>query len=146
TYRSILVTESPVPARMEDTVLLAEGDPFAEDQTYGAAFVGAIRTRLRSLFEGIQPDTSRVVTLASGRGVVPIGVRNATDEGVRVQIRLVSVRLDPSAEGQTVQLRANSTTPMFFHVKSRTTGRFPVQVRVLTPEGRPLGPPYELVV
>src|SRR5205823_11698803 len=82
TYRSILVTESPVPARMEDTVLLAEGDPFAEDQTYGAAFVGAIRTRLRSLFEGIQPDTSRVVTLASGRGVVPIGVRNATDEGV----------------------------------------------------------------
>ena len=80
------------------------------------------------------------------RGVVPIGVRNATDEGVRVQIRLVSVRLDPSAEGQTVQLRANSTTPMFFHVKSRTTGRFPVQVRVLTPEGRPLGTPYELVV
>jgi Family of unknown function (DUF6049) len=146
TYRSILVTESPVPNRMEDTVLLAEGDTFSDDQAYGEAFVGGIRQRLQTLFQGIQPDTSRVVTLASGRGVVPLGVHNATDERVRVQIRLVSVRLDPSSEAQTVQLRANSTTPMFFRVKSRTTGRFPVQVRVLTPEGAPLGDPYELVV
>jgi hypothetical protein len=31
-------------------------------------------------------------------------------------------------------------------VQSRTTGRFPVQIRVLSPDGLPLGPPQELVV
>ncbi len=146
TYRSILVEQSDLPDRMEDLVLQAEGDAFARDPTYGVSFLGSLRTRLGALFTGIRPDTSAVVTLASGQGVVPLSVVNETRDRVRVQIRMVSVRLDPSAETQTVELRANDTTQLLFRLKTRTTGRFPVQVRVLTPSGLPLGPPHELVI
>jgi len=146
TYRSILVDDSDLPDRMEDVVLRAEGDAFAVDPGYGEAFLNSIRTRLGGLFTGIRPDTSAVVTLASGRGVVPLSVLNETPDRVRVQIRMVSVRLDPSAETQTVELRGGATTQLLFRLKTRTTGRFPVQVRVLTPDGQPLGPPHELVI
>ncbi len=146
-YRSILVGESPLPAQMEDTVLLAEAEEFAADRHSGLAFLDDIRGRLGALFQGITPDTARTVTLASGRGAVPIGIENRTSTPVRVQIQLASVRLNPeSSKSPTVQLPARSTKPLLFRVRSRTTGRFPVQVRVLTPDGRPIGPPHELVV
>jgi hypothetical protein len=145
-FRSILVGSSPLPAQMEDTVLLSEGASFSDDPRLGRAFLDGIRGRLGALFSGIAPDTTRTVTLASGRGVVPIGIVNRTSTPVRVQIQLASVRLNPESETETVQLRGRATTPLLFRVRSRTTGRFPVQVRVLTPDGRPIGPPHELVV
>ncbi|MFL5799278.1 MAG: DUF6049 family protein [Actinomycetota bacterium] len=146
-YRSILVGESTVPAQMENTVLLAEGEEFAADRHSGLAFLDDIRGRLRALFRGIAPDTDRTVTLASGRGAVPIVIENATSTPVRVRIQLASVRLNPSeSKSKTVRLLARSTTPLSFQVRSRTTGRFPVQVQVLTPDGRHLGPAHELVV
>jgi hypothetical protein len=86
------------------------------------------------------------VTLASGQGVVPIGIVNDTPNRVRVQIRLVSVRLEPEAKAQIVQLAPESTRLLPFRVKSRTTGRFPVQIRVLSPDGQALHAPQEIVV
>jgi hypothetical protein len=145
-FRSILVGESPIPAQMESAVLLSEGVGFAADPRSGLAFLDDIRDRLGALFQGIAPDTSGTVTLASGRGVVPIGIVNRTPTPVRVRIRLASPRLNPESETEPVTLAGRATTPLLFRVRSRTTGRFPVQVRVLTPDGRSLGPPHELVV
>jgi hypothetical protein len=145
-FQSILVAESPVPAQLEDTVLLSEASEFSENQREGLAFLGGVRSDLRRQFEGIRPDTSHSVTLASGRGVVPIGIVNDTTTRVRVQIRLVSVRLDPEVQTETVLLAGGTTRLLPFRVSSRTTGRFPVQIRVLSPNGDPLGPPGELVV
>jgi hypothetical protein len=145
-FRSILVNDSPSPDRMEDGVLLSEGASFTEDQAAGLEFLGGIRDHLDGLFQGIRPDTSRTVTLASGQGVVPIGIVNETPNTVRVQVRLISIRLEPQAKVQTVLLRSGATRLLPFRVKSRTTGRFPVQIRVLSPDGQSLGPPQELVV
>jgi hypothetical protein len=145
-FRSILVGDSALPTQMEDTVLLAEGDEFAADRHSGLAFLDDIRGRLGALFRGIAPDTDRTVTLASGRGAVPIVIVNGTSTPVRVRIQLASVRLNPESTSETRQLPARSTTPFSFPVRSRTTGRFPVQVRVLTPDGRQIGPSHELVV
>ncbi|HXJ64406.1 MAG TPA: DUF6049 family protein [Actinomycetota bacterium] len=146
TFRSILVNPSPVPDRLEDTVLLSEGGSFTEDPAAGMALLGGIRSRLDGLFRGIRPDTTRSVTLASGAGVVPIGITNDTPDLVRVKIRLISARLEPEAKTETVTLRGGSTKLLPFRVRSRTTGRFPVQISVLTPDGKPLYPPGVLVV
>jgi len=137
-FDSILVNPSPLPARMEDQVLLSEGASFTEDQPSGLALLNGIHNRLDGLFRGIRPDTSRTVTLASGQGVVPIGVTNDTHDLVRVQIRLISARLEPEVKTETVLLRPGSTRLLPFRVNSRTTGRFPVQISVLTPDGTPL--------
>jgi hypothetical protein len=145
-FQSILVNPSPVPARLENTVLLSEGASFTEDPEAGMALLDGIRARLDGLFRGIRPDTSHDVTLASGQGVVPIGITNDTPNLVRVEIRLISARLQPEAKTETVLLRGDSTKLLPFRVRSRTTGRFPVQISVLTPDGRPLGPPGLLVV
>jgi uncharacterized protein DUF6049 len=145
-FQAILVNPSPVPAQLEDTVLLSEGASFTEDQPAGLALLHGIRGRLGDLFVGIRADTSRAVTLASGQGVVPIGITNDTPDRVRVQIRIVSARLEPETKKETVVLPGGSTRLLPFRVKSRTTGRFPVQITVLTPDGQPLRSPQELVV
>ncbi len=145
-FQSILVNPSPVPAQLEDSVLLSEGASFTEDQRAGTALLDGISDRLSGLFAGIRADTSRTVTLASGQGVVPIGLTNDTPDRVRVLIRIVSARLEPESKTQTVVLPGGSTRLLPFRVKSRTTGRFPVQISVLTPDGQPLGTPQELVV
>ena len=82
----------------------------------------------------------------AGRILVPIGIVNETPNLVRVQVRLLSVRLEPERKVQTVLLQAGATRLLPFRVKSRTTGRFPVQIRVLSPEGQALGQPEVLVV
>jgi hypothetical protein len=145
-FRSILVNPSDVPDHLEDQVLLSEGANFTDDQQAGLSFLTGIHDHLTDLFRGIHPDTTRAITLASGQGVVPIGITNTTPNLIRVRIRLVSARLEPEAKSQTVLLGGGSTRLLPFRVKSRTTGRFPVQISVLSPEGQPLGPPAELVV
>jgi hypothetical protein len=145
-FQSILVDPSPVPARLEDSVLLSEGASFTEDQRGGLAFLDGIRDRLTGLFDAIHTDTSRTVTLASGEGVVPIGITNDTPNRVRVRIQIVSARLEPESKAETVVLPGGSTRLLPFRVRSRTTGRFPVQISVLTPGGQRLGSPHVLVV
>jgi hypothetical protein len=145
-YRSILVEQSTVPDQLESEVLLSEGAEFSENPDEGLTFLTDIRSDLGGLFHGIRPDTSHAVTLASGRGVVPIGIVNDTPDRVRVQIRLISVRLEPEAQTETVLLQGQTTRLLPFRVTSRTTGRFPVQIRVLSPDGVPLGQPQDLIV
>ena len=49
--------------------------------------------------------------------------------------------------GATRLVRIDGTgTTLTFGVQARTTGRFPVQVQVETPDGTPIGPPARLVV
>jgi hypothetical protein len=52
-----------------------------------------------------------------------------------VSVRLVSTRLSfLPADTQSIQLNGDSAS-LLFHVQARTTGRFPVQVQILTPNG-----------
>ncbi len=147
TYRSILVRPNPLPDQLETTILLAESSSFADEHRAGASFLESVRDRLLTEFRKVRPDTSPPErTLTSRTGIIPVGVTNTTGYPVKVSIRLVSNRLSflPS-DTQSIRLNGDGAT-ILFHVQARTTGRFPVQVQILTPTGVELPAQGQLVV
>ena len=134
TYRSILVRPNPLPDQLDTTVLLSESDSFTDQHLAGRAFLDSVQSRLTTEFDKVHPEVNPV-TLASHNGVIPVGVTNDAGYPLRVSVRLVSNRLSfVPTDTQPVQLNGDSAT-LLFHVQARTTGRFPVQVQILTPNG-----------
>jgi len=138
TYRSVISDDTALPARLDRLVLAAEAGQFASDETSGRAFLSAVTARLQNELTLVRPNTASVITLTSRTGNVVIPIQNRTGHSVKVQVLLESNRLFPDPSGrsppQLVQVPDNGTV-LTFHVQARTTGRFPVIVKILTPDG-----------
>jgi hypothetical protein len=133
TYRSMVVGSSPLPQELQTSLLLSESAAFPSDSVSGAGFVAGVRERLRQEFRKVGLETAPLFTLPSRGGNIPVGVTNATGYPIRVQIRLISNHLEISRLVQRVEVSRRALLP--FRVHAKTTGRFPVQVRILTPSG-----------
>jgi Family of unknown function (DUF6049) len=134
TYRSMLARETPLPRELESDLLTAESDRFTPSSISGAGFVAAVRERLREEFRKVGLETAPLFTLPSRGGNIPVVVTSRTGYPIRVQVRLLSNRLDISSRVLKVDVEQRSA-PLLFHVQAKTTGRFPVQVQILTPSG-----------
>lgn len=138
-YRSMLVEESTDPERLDTYLLLAESSDFLVNPTAGLAFIRAVRDEVGAVFDAVRPDTGQVVTLTARTGSrIPVHVTNEGDLALRVTVQLVSQHLQ-SSPSDTVVLQPSSTQTLFFDVDLTTSGRFPVQVQVESPSGRPIG-------
>lgn len=135
-YRSMLVRESARPAELQTQLLLAEAGQFLLDEPDGRSFVAAARGTLEDVFGGVQPDVGEQVTLTSSKGAgIPVRITNGNDEPLRVAVRLVSQYLGSQPETMRV-VEAGGTDTVTFSVDLKTTGRFPVDVEVVSPSGR----------
>lgn len=134
-YRSMLVGDDPLPEALATRLLVAEGGQFVGNEFQGAAFVQAVRDRLRAELSKIRPVVVRTVTLSARTGTIPIRLTNATGRAVRVVVELASARIGLLQAVQEVELDRPERT-LQFPVELRTTGRFPVRVLVRTPSGR----------
>jgi hypothetical protein len=78
------------------------------------------------------------VTFSSKQGHIPLQIENGTGQPIHVQVQLVSPHL--TVGGQQVRdiIVTQPQRAIEFDVELRTTGEFPVQVRVLAPSGRPI--------
>jgi len=136
TYRSMLVDKSIEPDRLDTMLLLAESGQFLVDQTSGFSFVGSAREQIGSVFGAVRPDTTQPITLTSSSGTgIPIRLTNGNQEPLRVSVRLVSPHLSGTPQSSMV-LRADSTQTVNFDVQLNTSGRFRVDVEVMSPSGR----------
>ena len=134
-YRSMLVQDDPLPDALATRLLIAEGGQFVGNELQGAAFVRAVRDRLRAELSSVRPVVVRTVTLSSRTGTIPIRVTKGTDRVLRVVVELASARIGLLQAVQEVELDRPERT-LLFPVELRTTGRFPVRVLVRTPSGR----------
>jgi hypothetical protein len=136
TYRSILTEKSTLPARLFRLVLLAESGQFATQEDDGERFLRAVIDRLQQQFGLVTADTSNPVTLTQRSGNVPVTIKNLTGHSVSVDVQLRSTRLAfLRGASQRVEIPRNDTHTLIFGVQARTTGRFPVQVLITTPDG-----------
>lgn len=136
TYRSMLVGESTKPDQLETQLLIAEAGRFVNDLASGQAFIAAVRDTVGAAFAGVRPDTGQVITLTSSSGKgIPVQITNANREPLRVMVRLVSPHLQTTPQS-TVVLPAGVTETVSFDVRLNTTGRFPVDVQIVSPSGR----------
>ncbi len=134
-YRSMLVEPSEEPERLEEALLLAESGTFLADPFAGAAYIRAVADRAAMSLDGVRVPSGQVVTLAARSGTLPIRISSAAPEPLRVLVSLGSSRLveQPSTE---VLLEPGAERTLTFQVEVKTTGRFPVSVRVAAPAGR----------
>jgi hypothetical protein len=136
TYRSMLLEDDPLPARLETLTLLAEAAQFTEVESRGTSFIEHVHRRLEQEFAKVRPDTEdQVVTLTSKTGIIPVAIESTAERPLRVTVRLSSPRLRfVRGSSQEIELTDAGQT-LTFQVQAQTTGRFPVQVRIETRDG-----------
>jgi hypothetical protein len=148
TYTSILArADATTTGELDRLILLAESGQFLTRDDGGMAFLSSVTDRLRQQFQAVTLDTSDVVTLTSRSGTIPIPIHNATGRTVKVRVDLeAGGRLSVEDNARLVTVPPDGVT-LPFRVQAQTTGRFPVQIQVLTPDGHTaLGPPAHLVI
>lgn len=135
-YRSMIVGD-PAPADRLDTLLLmAESGQFVSDLLHGQAFISAARSEVGAVFAALRPPAGQVITLTSSAGNgIPVRIANANPEPLRIVVRLVSNHLRTTPQSSLV-VPANVTQTVSFNVRLNTTGRFPVDVQIVSPSGR----------
>jgi uncharacterized protein DUF6049 len=148
TYTSIIPQgDATTTSDLERSVLLAESGQFVGNEDAGLAFLSSVTGRLTHQFGAVTLGTSGVVTLTSRSGTIPIPIRNDTGHTVKVRVDLeAGGRLAVEGNARVVTVPPDGVT-LPFRVQAQTTGRFPVQIQVLTPDGQTaLGPPAHLVI
>jgi Family of unknown function (DUF6049) len=146
TLRPMLVDDAETPARMETSLLLAESGGFLSDPNAGLAFIDAVNDEATRILGAIRVDTTQPVTLTSRTGArIPLRVTNVADRPLRVTVDLVSVHLT-AAPSQTLVIGGGQTQTLTFTVDLKTNGRFPVDVQIDSPTGRPIGRASTLTV
>ena len=100
------------------------------------------RDRLRNLVDrsteqlrGLQMPEGRTLRLTARTGQLPVGIFNDTGRTAKVLLQLDSDKLEfPEGNSTQVVLDRRTTTSQIL-VRVRTSGSFPVKVRLLTPDG-----------
>ena len=138
---------TPLASDLQRVIFRAEAGQFATQEGVGLAYLSSITDRLTKEFHAVSPDTSSIVTLTSRNGTIPVPIRNLTGHPVRVRVDLEGGgRLSVRDDSRVVTIPGGGVT-LTFGVQAQTTGRFPVQVVVSTPDGRTaLGPPARLII
>jgi hypothetical protein len=137
TLRSMLPPGSREPDRLETLLLLAEARQFLDSTIGGLAFIEAAREGVRAAVDDLA-ITVPSGTLTSGSGGIPVTVSNEGPHSLRFSVRLASqwLRDEPVAE---LRLAPGDTQTLRMQAQLRSTGRFPVRVQMVSPNGRLIG-------
>jgi hypothetical protein len=134
TLQDLTLGDNPVVAGIEERILAGQsGDLRPRQRTdYMTKADRAVRQQL----EAIRVPPNQSITLTARRGEIPVTILRDVAYPVRVVVQLTSDKLQ-FPQGDTAQLdltRRNTTTR--FTVQARTSGTFPLQVTLRSPDGK----------
>ena len=138
TLRSMLPSGSLEPDRLETMLLLAEARQFLISTSDGLAFIDAVKRSVRDIVDDLALETVQSVTLTSESAGIPVTVSNEGQHVLRLSVRLDSPWLleEPTA---ALVLAPGDTRTVRLQAELRSTGRFPVQVQMVSRSGRVIG-------
>jgi len=129
---SMLPDEDPRRATWNELLAVASAANTANPSNY----INSLRSELRRLTSAVTLVTPETVTLSSRNGSIRLQLRNAEDTSLLVRVAVSSPKVTFSAQPDVVELLPGSTTDVKISLRARTNGRFPINVRVLTPGDR----------
>jgi hypothetical protein len=132
-FSSMLGADNPLDERLEELLLVSQGaDLRPRDRSkYLEGFESQIA---RELGQIVVPRT-RSVTLTARNGEIPVTILNKTDYPVRLQVQVVSDKLDfPAGAIRELDLARRNTTERFL-VEARASGSFSLRVNLVSPDG-----------
>lgn len=100
-----------------------------------STYVDALRESLGSMLGSISVTTPGAINLPSRNGTVRFQLRNDSSHDLTVRVRVSSAKLTIKKPSVDVTLSSGATTEINFSATTRTNGRFPVTVKVTTPDG-----------
>lgn len=125
-------------ALWQSLLSLGESSAVADPNEY----IAGLRTQLAATRSAVTVTTPDSITLSGRQGAIRIQLRNDSDQTLSVKVRMASAKLQLSQPVRIVALVAGSTTEVEVAAGTRTNGRFPISVRVTTPEGNLEVVPY----
>ncbi|MFM8945030.1 MAG: DUF6049 family protein [Actinomycetota bacterium] len=131
---TMLVEDAGEVERLRRLLLLAQSAVFLDDPARGQGFIAQVDGDTTSLLGSIRPLGGQQVTLTSSQSVLPIQVENIAPQSIRATVRIVSQHLRASVE-QDLTLGPGEQRVLSFDVALRSSGRFPLQVQIVSPIG-----------
>lgn len=96
---------------------------------------GAERQLIKNITSKVRGPKGQRVTLTSRKASIPISLFNATGRPLQVKVRLESDQLRFLDGAERFVTLASQNTTERFRVESRTTGAFPLEITVTSPDG-----------
>jgi uncharacterized protein DUF6049 len=143
-FSAILPQGSPQIASYTTAEEQALSSGWRGEQRLAKAQVAALSESVRGLMNQVRISSldNSYVTLTSHNGKVPVTISNGLDTAVTVVVHVApNQRVTLSNGGRvTVNIPAHQQTAVEIHAAAKTSGVFPLSVRLFTPGGR--GLPY----
>lgn len=132
-FSTMVDTAGPAYTRLTQQYLYstAAGNSASDRQ----AWVNAFHDTLRNYLSHVTVPRERSIRLTSRSGVIPVSVQNDNGFPVRARIELVSGKLDFSNGATRLITVERSQLTERYPINSKTSGAFPVQVRLTSPDG-----------
>lgn len=108
----------------------------------GDNYVAGLRGLLGDVRSSVTVTTPDTITLSGRSGAIRIQIRNNSDVPLTVRVRMASAKLRLQEPVRMVKLAAGGTTEVKVDAGTRSNGRFPISIRVTTPEGNLEVVPY----
>jgi len=98
--------------------------------------INGLKQQFNAIRQAVSLPELDSVTLTDRRGTIRIILRNSADVPLTVRLTVASAKLILPQASQIVELPASSSTDVTIPVEARSSGTFPVTIRVTTPTGR----------
>jgi hypothetical protein len=141
-FASVVGPNSPWLESADRTILASratvlQGDNRSERKLSSPAgyLEGASRQLTKNITSKVRGPKGQRVTLTSRKASIPISLFNATGRPLQVKLRLESDQLRFLDGAERFVTLASQNTTERFRVESRTTGAFPLEITVTSPDG-----------
>jgi hypothetical protein len=134
-YAAVAGEDTPLLFRLRGLRFIAESRWLLRKEEEALAFMRAARAAVHREFAKVEAPSPSAVTLTSRNGVIPVTIHNQADYDMRVTLVLQSPRLEVIGGPGRVVTLTRPEQLFTFQVRAQTTGRFPVDVFVETPNG-----------
>ena len=132
-FTSLIGPDSPRADPVASQLLLATATALEPGQR--RQHLDAARTGMETVVASVTAINSRTITLTARDGTVPLTLRNESGIPVQVVVRLRSPKLE-FPDGSTIPLTlVEEVTRLDVDVRARTSGAFPLDVEITSPDG-----------
>lgn len=101
----------------------------------GDNYIAGLRELLATVRGAVTVTTPDTITLSGRSGAIRIQIRNNSQSALTVRVRMSSAKLNLQNPVRMVTLAAGGTTEVKVDAGTRSNGRFPLSIRITTPEG-----------
>lgn len=134
-----MADQTELVAHLDRLLLLSESRYLAGHQDLRFDFLDAARATVDAEFDKVHLPPSSSITLTSRTGRIPVTLRSDAGYPVQLELRLRASGLELIG-GPTRDIMLSRPIQTFvFPARAQRTGRFPVQVRLGTPDGTRIG-------